>query len=380
MALKPTVFAVATFLLFHSLSATLTFAEPLYTLTDLGDMGVSSIQPEGINDLGQIVGSGYTYNDSGDFVTRGFLWKDGVLTTLSDLPGGDDQSIASDINNDGTIVGYSLAGDGFHMVSWDDDLAIHDLERGYGQNVSNAGEFVGRTPPSHGVLIRDGVRTSLGDLPGGEIYSRAFGINDHSQVVGESIASDGLHAFLWEDGSMLDLGGLSGFTESHAQSVNNLGQIVGWSIDADGRSAVMWQDGEIVDLGALPGAVGNNGAWAINDQLQVVGNSQVAPGLSGFRGFLWDSENGMRDLNDLTDGIPDGWTIGGAVGINSSSQIAASIIDSNGDFRRAVLLTPVPEPNSGLVLLAGVAAVVYRGRNFARRSSSRRRSGVTTTR
>ena len=48
--------------------------------------------------------------------------------------------------------------------------------------------------------------TDLGDLSGGEDHSEALGLNNRGQVVGWSAVSDGWHAFLWQDGAMLDLG------------------------------------------------------------------------------------------------------------------------------------------------------------------------------
>jgi probable HAF family extracellular repeat protein len=52
--------------------------------------------------------------------------------------------------------------------------------------------------------------TDLGDLPGGSDYSYANGINAAGQVVGFSDASTGDRAFLWQNGSMTNLGDLPG--------------------------------------------------------------------------------------------------------------------------------------------------------------------------
>ena len=57
-------------------------------------------------------------------------------------------------------------------------------------------------------------------------------------------------------------------------------------------------------------------------------------------GFIWDSVNGMRDLNDL---IPSnsGWLLGDPFAINDSGQIVG-LGFLNGDEQRAFLLTPIP--------------------------------------
>src|SRR5215204_6040150 len=116
----------------------------------------------------------------------------------------------------------------------------------------------------------------LGTLGGSSSWPSA--INDKGQVVGYSnLAGDqNNHAFLYKDDKMTDLGTLGG-TSSEAKGINISGQVVGWSDNSSGER----------------------------------------------RGFLYDSANGMKDLNDL---IPadSGWTIYEAAGINTDGQIAAT--------------------------------------------------------
>jgi probable HAF family extracellular repeat protein len=55
-------------------------------------------------------------------------------------------------------------------------------------------------------------------------------LNDLTQVVGQSERIAGerrFHAFLWDDGDMIDLGALGGFDGSRAGAINNSGQILG---------------------------------------------------------------------------------------------------------------------------------------------------------
>lgn len=79
---------------------------------DFGSLGVSSMA-EGINNLGQIVGSYQTYNDN----VFAFIWQDGVMSDLNSLvPSGSDWELgeALAINNSGQIVGGGTLNGQYH--------------------------------------------------------------------------------------------------------------------------------------------------------------------------------------------------------------------------------------------------------------------------
>ena len=64
----------------------------------------------------------------------------------------------------------------------------------------------------------------------------------------------------------------------------------------------------------------------------------------------------MRDLNGLIEPSLGYW-LDEARAINESGQIAANAVTPDG-FLHAVLLTPVPEPFSGLLLFVGALAFI----------------------
>jgi probable HAF family extracellular repeat protein len=101
--------------------------------------------------------------------------------------------------------------------------------------INDAGEIVGwgvfPNAPVEAFLWRKGVATDLGNL--GECASIAHTINAHRQVVGLAFSCDGTvaRAFLWENGSIVDLNTLlpsgSSLQLADASTINDRGEITG---------------------------------------------------------------------------------------------------------------------------------------------------------
>lgn len=162
--------------------------------------------------------------------------------------------------------------------------------------------------------------TDVNTLGGDE--SRAYGINDSGQVVGESKYSDDwyTHAFLYENGVMTDIGKDVG-NKSTAHAINNNGQIVGrssFSFTPNSlERAFLYDNGVMTDLGTIGGA--RSTAFAINNSGQAVGTSLITSN-NAYMAFLYE---GSLPLTDL--GIS-----GGASGINDNGWIVGT--GSNSGF------------------------------------------------
>ncbi|MCP4630373.1 MAG: hypothetical protein GY850_43725 [bacterium] len=152
----------------------------------------------------------------------------------------------------------------------------------------------------------------LGTVSGGYV-SWAYGINSSGQVVGASCTESQKQAFLWENGSVIDIGALAG-GNTQANGINDSGQIVGASSTGASTHAFISNNGTMTDLGTLGGIYSN--ACGINSSGQVVGYSNIA--LSSTHAFLW--QNGV--MTDLGAGA-GGYSY--AQAINDLGRIAGHI-------------------------------------------------------
>jgi len=227
-----------------------------------------------INDLGQVVGwLSVNYTTSREAV----IWDNMLApTTTLDTIYYYDSAVA--INNHGQIVGNSapLSNSYRKAVVWNSEAGTTYLGiSSQAVDINDVGQVAGRIG-SDVVIWTGGTATVLGDLDGG--FSVAEAINNSGQAVGWSLAAGGYRAVLWKNTAAIDLGTLGGF--SYAYGINNIGQIVGSFYAVDGMShAFLWEDGALIDLNTL---LENNiiaegwlltSAQDINDNGEIVGNA-----------------------------------------------------------------------------------------------------------
>jgi probable HAF family extracellular repeat protein len=238
-------------------------------------------------------------------------WKDGVLSALPVLEGGNNSQVYW-LNNEGTAIGFSETGvpdDScvipnqvmrFEAVKWDRFGVPQPLRPlvgdtvSFGLGINERGQAVGvsglcsnttvppSNPPSgpHAVLWdKDGIPIDLGTLAGGVGNNVATSINNHGDVVGTQAMSDGtVHAFLWNRAAGLRDLGL--FPDSFVtvapccNSINNHGELAGFAFGADGPVAFVWKEGTYTNLNTLIPA---DAPWyllnaaSINDAGQIAG-------------------------------------------------------------------------------------------------------------
>jgi probable HAF family extracellular repeat protein len=211
------------------------------TMTQLPTLGGNNGFAAGANDSGLVVG--WAENDTQDSTCTPpqVLQFEAVVYdpqrgTIHELPpyAGDLDGAATEINDAGTVIGIS---------------GICD-------------QAVGRFTARHAVMWQNGKAIDLGSL-GGVAWNTPMAINNRGEIVGFADLpgdSNGVAnpvAFRWTRSSgMQSLGTLSGDTNSEALGINDRGQIVGISFNAQtGASrAFLWQNGTMIDLNTLIGA------------------------------------------------------------------------------------------------------------------------------
>jgi probable HAF family extracellular repeat protein len=326
--------------------------------------------PSSINDRGDVVGlaeSGQIDPQVGIPAVVSVLWRDGQIFNLGALPGGF-ESVANTSNNRGQIVGASLNGvpDPFSMAGVGIQLRAYLWEKGTMSDlgtlggpdaqaffINDRGQIVGDSfisatpnpatgqPNQHAFLWEKGTMQDLGTLGG--TFSGAAALNEAGEVAGAStIAGDvANHPFLWDGGTMQDLGTLGGRSGA-AFAMNQSGDVVGRA-DVPGSAshhAFLWSNGTMTDLGTLNGQPCST-ARSVNARRQVVGVAAKC-GVVG-HGFLWE-DGSMVDLQNLIP-VGSGFRIREGVWINDRGEIAANAVFSTGEFH-AVLLIPTEEEMS----------------------------------
>jgi probable HAF family extracellular repeat protein len=249
------------------------------------------------------------------YVHHTFLARDGSVTDLGALPGADNSSSPGWVTENGLVAGQSLTGTidpltgwrAQHAVIWKDGKII---------DLGTLGGY------ESGVLIGMGQANSKGQVTGFATNAIPDPVSVIYFLINGFTSGTQTRAFLWDESNgMRDLGTLGG-PDAWGFFINERGQIAG---AADTNATInpvtmnvtvhpfLWDHGTMTDLGTLGGTFGLPGG--LNNRGQVVGESNL-PGDMSSHVFLWNAGAPMRDL---------GSALGG-------SQSSPSDINDAGDF------------------------------------------------
>jgi probable HAF family extracellular repeat protein len=279
-------------------------------VTDLGTLpGGDVSQAVWTSESGLIVGM--SQNGEIDPLVPGFpevravLWRKGKIIDLGTLPEGGFESLAGAVNSRGQAVGLAL------------------------NTVPDDCSLIGFPTQTRAFLWQDGAMEDLGTLGGPDALAEL--INDGGQIAGASYTSSidpvtgcpELHPFLWHNGSMLDLGTLGG-TFADVRSMNQRGQVVGFSNLAGDLIShpFLWTKRHLIDLGTLGGDSGLTN-W-INDRGDVVGKADLpGPAPQLHDAVLW------RNGKTLDLGVLPGDSCSNAYFVNSHGQVVGTSEDQD---------------------------------------------------
>jgi probable HAF family extracellular repeat protein len=320
--------------------------------------GYSSPVARAINASGQVAGNATVSGRS-----HAFLWDTNGSVRELTMPTGYVSCGVLDMNALGQCVGYATDSAGNdHAFAWDTsgsprDLSVLNSLYSSAWSINIHGQIVGYSGAASGdnrAIIWDmtGNCTDLGQTNGWS-FSRAYGINDSGQIVGENPNG----AFLLSGSALSDLGARAGSTDSIALAVNSSGDAIGF-VRSPNEANYFWKStGEVVTMQAFLDSY-NTRCLSMNDLSQTVGTCFLPSGSFPFvptsHAVIWTSTGIISDIN------PTGMTSSHAYDINNNGWIAGNC--SSGTNTYAVIWVPVPEPSCLIALIVGCMGFAFRKR------------------
>ena len=348
------------------LPAAVGLAQPQYEVVNLTKMFGEDFTALDINNNGVIAGMMFI-----DFqTTQACIVQNGKLTMLPMYQGKHDWYPRA-INDNGDVLGIGTIDGVYHTYLYSNGKVIDTgltgtMSHAPGSGLNNAGTIVGTFSggPARAFTWAEGVTTILSTLSTGS--SGAVGVNDAGVVVGTSQiggVGSSYHAVKWVNGKIVDVhpawASLAG-----GVAVNEKGDIAGFG-DAisGGQHGILWQGGNTIQLPNFGG--GQSQAYDINESSQVVGWATDSVGHT--LGCLWEDGIGYQ-LEDLIPGGSGFQLLQRAFAIDDSSRILT--VGFTGTSNDYLLLNPVPEPKTVIVLAAALGLLSISRRRWREKSNS----------
>lgn len=239
----------------------------------------------------------------------------------------------SEISNDGKIVGTYVTLSGllytYHAYKYENGT-YSNLGTGSSAYAitSDGSTIVGSNNGSAARFNADGTITDLGVLSGGSVAGATAISDDGSVIVGYSSTSflGPIHAFKYQGGVMTDLGTLGG-PSSSAEDVSANGLVIVGSSMFDGTGkyhAFKYENSVMSNLGTLGGA--QSFAYATSDDGSVIIGDSEFDGTTNTHAFKY--QNGvMADIGTLGGTNSNGYSVSGnGQVIVGTSQLAGDAV------------------------------------------------------
>ena len=274
------------------------------------DGSPATFGPTALDEQGNVAGASSCF-----LAVHASLWTGSGLAQY--LPDSGESRALAILDPDHVVGTHVQAGEGFDVAAYWEFGVLQILGAPTGQLTSKAhginqslqivGESSGGPDGLSAFLYENNSFEKL-ILPFGS-SAIANDINDQRQIVGfmgDSIVTD--HAFLWENGIVTDLGIIPGGTSADARAINNIGHVAGrgW-VPLEGSffgepHAFFWDGQTMIDIGTLPDHK-RSMALAINDLDEIVGSSSFVGNNINISHAIYWRDGVLYDLNDLV--IPD---------------------------------------------------------------------------
>jgi probable HAF family extracellular repeat protein len=220
-------------------------------------------------------------------------------------------AVATDVNNQGVVVGWQDLADGRHAFRWSRGQ-VTDLGPGRAEAVNDTGVVVGEREGRATRWDPDGTPHDLG---AGQ-YSAASDINDRGTVVGWFYVEGHGRGFVLEPGAeapeALPPSPATLWVGDFPEAINSRGTIVGMFIDDFNPRAIVWRAGTH-EPEVLPETAPTSIAQGINERGTIVGTTNDVDG--SYKAVIWRA----GDHQQVEVGEPGSSSLGR--GINARGQV-----------------------------------------------------------